>query len=153
MKTFYFPEQRGFIAVLRIRNYYFISGSYMEGHFGSGSGSCLRGHFGSGSLSVKFSWNFTFKVWMYIKRSLTVCAKIDFLCWKWCFYHCNCLSRGLILNDNFGSGSYLSGSFGSGSWIVKVSNTCGSGSGSATLVQSSMFPTRCHPYYKCNAEK
>jgi len=32
----------GLKPVLRIRNYYFGSGSYLEGHFGSGSGSCTR---------------------------------------------------------------------------------------------------------------
>ena len=48
--------------------------------------------------------------------------KANFLCGKWCFHQYICHSRGLILNDNFGSGSvsYLSAYFGSrsGSWKV-----------------------------------
>jgi len=50
------------------------------------------------------------------------------------FHHCICPSRGLIPNDNFGSGSgsYLSADFGSGSWKVKVLDPSGSGSGSGS---------------------
>jgi len=48
------------------------------------------------------------------------------------FYHCICPSRGLIPNDNLGSGSYLLAGSGAGSWKVKVSDPYGSGS--ATLL-------------------
>jgi len=110
------------------------SGSYLAGHYGSGS--YQAGHFGSGSLLNLVTDSFRiqqyFMKFFKILREIfvnfsflgSVCTvhgkfifvpKSTFLSPKWCLYHCIFIPRGLILNDDFESGSYRSGNFGSGS--------------------------------------
>jgi len=73
------------------------SGSYLAGYHGSGSGSrsYLAGYYGS---EFFFAFHFGSGSFFFVIKS-------SYLCRKWCLSYCIFLSKGLILNDYFGSGS------------------------------------------------